>query len=116
MTNVKVYVSLQKDGARERMERGGGGEEEEEKRGEGEREEMPCIPLSGQQKPQREGRGGNDRNERNTGNGGGGEVKGGGWKVGIRPPYIRTDRDRKGGGVYKQRNEVLHSSLPQLWS
>lgn len=61
MTNVKVYVSLQKEGAGERMERGGG---EEEKRGEGEREEMPCIPLSGQRKPQREGRGGNDRNGR----------------------------------------------------
>lgn len=37
------------------------------------------------------------KQERNTGNGGGEveEKEGGG--VGIRPPYIKTDRDRKGG-------------------
>lgn len=28
---------------------------------------MPCIPLSGQSKPQREEGRGNERNERNTG-------------------------------------------------
>ena len=33
-------------------------EGKEELGGEGEREEMPCIPLSGQRKPQKEERGG----------------------------------------------------------
>lgn len=56
MTNVKVYISLEEEGAGERMERGmvRGGGEKEKNRGEGAAEEMPCIPLSGQRKPQRE--------------------------------------------------------------
>lgn len=83
MTNVKVYVSLRKAGAGERMEmemeRGRWREEEEEKN-KGGSEEMPCIPLSGQRKPQREGRGGEEttemrekyRKRRRRGKGGGG--------------------------------------------
>lgn len=77
---------------------------------------MPCIPLSGQRKPQRdrEGEGRKrQKRERNTGNGGG-EEKDMGW-AGIRPPHVKTDRDRK-GGVYKRRNDVLDSSPPPLWS
>lgn len=65
MTNVIVYISLEKVGAAERMERGmvrGGGE----KNGGGGAEEMPCIPLSGQREPQTEGRGENSRKERET--------------------------------------------------
>lgn len=54
----------------ERGWRGGDGGEEEQ--GEGEREEMPCIPLTGQRQPQREGRK-RQKWERNTGNRGGGE-------------------------------------------
>lgn len=64
MTNVKVYISLEKVGDGEGMERGmvrgGGGEKEKKNRQEGETEEMPCIPLSGQREPQREGRGGEE--------------------------------------------------------
>lgn len=64
MTNVKVYISLEKVGDGEGMERGmvrgGGGEKEKKNRREGETEEMPCIPLSGQREPQREGRGGEE--------------------------------------------------------
>lgn len=41
-----------------------GGQKEKKNQGEGEKEEIPCIPLSGQRKPQKEGRGGNGRNER----------------------------------------------------
>lgn len=48
---------LERDGKR-------GGQKEKKNQGEGEKEEMPCIPLSGQRKPQKEGRGGNGRNER----------------------------------------------------
>lgn len=77
----------------------GGGEKEKKNEGEGVREEMPCIPLSGQRKPQKEERGGEEttemrekyRKRRRRGRG-----EGRGW-AGIRPPYIKTDRDRKGG-------------------
>lgn len=122
MTNVKVYISLEEVGAGERMERGmvrgggGGGEKEKKNRGEGAAEEMPCIPLSAQRKPQREREGEGrkrQKRERNTGNGGG-EEKDMGW-AGIRPPHVKIDRDGK-GGVYKRRNDVLDSSPPPLWS
>lgn len=66
MTNVKVYISLQKAGAGESEEGEmgrGGGEKEKKNQGEGEQEEMPCIPLSGQRKPQKEGRGGEEMAE-----------------------------------------------------
>lgn len=49
--------------------------------------------------------------ERNTGNGGGGEVEGGGGKVGIRPPYIRTDRDREGGFISEGMKCSIHHRL-----
>lgn len=42
---------------------GGGGEREKKNRQEGETEEMPCIPLSGQREPKREGRGGEETTE-----------------------------------------------------
>lgn len=58
MTNVKVYISLQEVGAGGREEVGDGGEEE---RG-GLREEMPCIPLSGQRENHR-ARGGEETTE-----------------------------------------------------
>lgn len=58
MTNVKVYISLQKARAKERMER-----EMERRRAGGrrERKEMPCIPLSSQRKPQKNKRGGQQK-------------------------------------------------------
>ena len=87
LTNVKVYISLQKVGAGERVGMEGWSELEEgwRRRRGGVREEMPRIPLSGQRKTTERGEGRKrQKQERNTGNGGG-EVEGrrgrrvGGW-------------------------------------
>lgn len=101
MTNVIVYISLEKVGAAERMERGmvgGGGGEKNGGGGVG--KEMPCIPLSGQREPQTEGRGENDRKEREKCR----ELKEERKRrrqglAGISPPHVKTDRAQEGGGL-----------------
>lgn len=106
LTNVKVYISLQKVGAGERVGMEGWSELEEgwrRRRGGSEGgNAMHSIkwPEKNHRERGGEGRGGNDRNKREIQET---EVerwrrrRAGGGGVGIRPPYIKTDRDRKGG-------------------
>lgn len=100
MTNVIVYISLEKAGAAEGMERDGKERRRRKERGcGGVAKEMPCIPLSGRREPQTEGRGEKDREEREKYR----EVKeertrGRQGLAGISPPHVKTDRAKEGGG------------------